>query len=170
MKSITLRKSFVNDIPGIEELYQRAAVHEGGLARTASEITRDYVEHFVSKSIYSGIEIIAAGDEPGRIVGEIHCYANGIAALSHVLTDLTIAVDPEYQGKGVGRMLFTELLNDVTVNRPDILRVELIARESNLRAISFYESLGFKKEGRLTKRIKRSNGDFEDDLVMGWLR
>lgn len=170
MEPITLRKTFINDIPLIESLYLRVAAIEGGLARTASEITREYIEHFVSKSIYNGIELIASSGQPGRIVGEIHCYSNGITAFSHVLSDLTIAVDPEYQRQGIGRMLFTELLNDVTLNRPDILRVELIARESNIRAITFYESLGFEKEGRLKKRIKRSDGGFEDDIMMGWRR
>jgi ribosomal protein S18 acetylase RimI-like enzyme len=170
MDTLSIRKTFVNDIPAIEALYQRVAAGEGGLARTADEITREYVEHFVSKSIYNGIELIASAADPGRIIGEIHCYANDISAFSHVLTDLTIAVDPDYQGKGVGRVLFTELLSDVTENRPDILRVELIARESNTRALTFYESLGFVKEGRLKGRIKRSDGTFEDDIVMGWRR
>jgi putative acetyltransferase len=170
MDQITLRKSFVNDIPLIESLYQRVAAVEGGLARNASEITREYIEHFVSKSIYNGIELIATAGVPGLVVGEIHCYSNGIDTFSHVLTDLTIAVDPEYQGQGVGRLLFTELLNDVTVNRPDILRIELIARESNTRAIAFYESLGFEQEGRLKKRIRRSDGGFEDDIVMAWTK
>lgn len=170
MEPITLRKTFINDIPLIESLYLRVAAIEGGLARTADEITREYIELFVSKSIYNGIELIAIAGQPGTVVGEIHCYANGINTFSHVLTELTIAVDPEYQGRGIGRMLFTELLDDVTVNRPDILRVELIARESNVRAIAFYESLGFEQEGRLKKRIKRSDGGFEDDIVMGWMR
>jgi ribosomal protein S18 acetylase RimI-like enzyme len=170
MDTLSIRKSFVNDIPLIQELYQRVAGIEGGLARTAAEIDREYVEHFVSKSIYNGIELIASTDEPGRIIGEIHCYSSGIGTFSHVLTDLTIAVDPEYQGKGVGRKLFSELLYDIATSRPDILRVELIARESNARAIAFYESLGFEKEGRLRNRIKKSTGEFEDDIVMGWLK
>jgi len=160
----------VNDIPAIEALYRRVAAVEGGLARKASEITTEYIEDFVSKSIYNGNEIVAVTSEPGRIIGEIHCYVQGIETFWHVLTDLTIAIDPEYQGRGVGRKLFTELLIDVRDNRPDITRVELIARESNLRAIAFYESLGFQKEGRLRKRIKRSDGRYEDDIVMGWLR
>ncbi|MFA6468586.1 MAG: GNAT family N-acetyltransferase [Bacteroidota bacterium] len=170
MDTITLRKSFVNDIPAIEALYRRVAAVEGGLARKASEITTHYVEDFVSKSINNGTEIVAVTNEPGRIIGEIHCYVLAIETFWHVLTDVTIAVDPEYQGKGVGRKLFTELLVDVRDNRPDIHRIELIARESNLRAIAFYESLGFLKEGRLRNRIKRSDGRFEDDIVMGWVR
>ncbi len=84
--------------------------------------------------------------------------------------DLTVAVDPEFQGKGIGRLLFSELFKELETNCPGILRVELIARESNTRAIHFYESLGFKQEGRFKKRIRSVNGGFEDDIFMAWLR
>ena len=170
MDDINVRKSFVNDIPSIEELYLRVAAVEGGLARNASEISREYIEHIVSKSITYGIELVATTNNPSRIIGDIHCYRNGIQTFKHVLGDLTIAVDPEYQGKGIGRMLFTELLDEVKTNCPDILRIELIARESNERALRFYESLGFRQEGRLKNRIQSVNGGFEDDIFMAWLR
>ena len=68
------------------------------------------------------------------------------------------------------KLLFTELLNEVITKCPDILRIELIARESNERALRFYESLGFKREGRLEKRIRSVKGGFEDDIFMAWLR
>jgi putative acetyltransferase len=170
MDNILIRRSFVNDIPSIEELYLRVAEIEGGLARTVPEITREHVEHFVSKSISDGIELVASSHSAGRIIGEVHCYRNGVATFAHVLGDLTIAVDPEYQGKGIGKLLFTELLNEVITKCPDILRIELIARESNERALRFYESLGFKREGRLEKRIRSVKGGFEDDIFMAWLR
>ena len=170
MDDINIRKSFVNDIPSIEELYRRVAAVEGGLARNASEISREYIEHIVSKSITYGIELVATTNNPSRIIGDIHCYRNGIKTFTHVLGDLTIAVDPEYQGKGIGKMLFKELLDEVKENCPDILRIELIARESNERALRFYESLGFRQEGRLKNRIQSVNGGFEDDIFMAWLR
>ena len=43
----------------------------------------------------------------------------------------------------------------------EIQRVELIARESNQRAIQFYESLGFRIEGRLENRIKNPDAFLE---------
>jgi ribosomal protein S18 acetylase RimI-like enzyme len=39
------------------------------------------------------------------------------------------------------------------------LRVELITRESNKKAIKFYESIGFVIEGRFGKRIKNADGE-----------
>lgn len=67
-------------------------------------------------------------------------------------------------------MLFSALLSEVEQNHLQILRVELLARESNQRAIRFYESLGFHLEGRLEKRIRSVDGGFEADLSMAWLR
>jgi ribosomal protein S18 acetylase RimI-like enzyme len=83
---------------------------------------------------------------------------------------LTIAVHPDFQGFGIGKALFTELMRQTTENRPDILRVELIARESNAKAIEFYKKLGFAAEGRMTNRIASVGGGFEADIPMAWLR
>jgi putative acetyltransferase len=84
------------------------------------------------------------------------------------MTDLTIAVHPEFQGKKIGRTLFTIFLEEIATNRPDIGKVELITRESNLRAIQLYQSLGFRIEGRLEMRIKTPEGNYEADIPMGW--
>ncbi len=66
-------------------------------------------------------------------------------------------------------MLFKELLSLIENTELDILRVELIARESNKRAITFYESIGFVVEGRLENRIKNTDGTFEADIPMAWM-
>jgi putative acetyltransferase len=85
-----------------------------------------------------------------------------------VLSELTIAVDPDYQGKGLGRMIFTHLLDYITNKRSDVMRVELISSESNLKAISLYESLGFSREGKLERRIRNNKNELEADIPMAW--
>lgn len=168
MSEIIVDSAGEDDFEAIIALYQRVAAVEGGLARGSDEIDDRYVRNFMLKSAQSGIEIVARkGDS---IIGEIHAFALGPRAFSHVLGELTIAVDPGSQGTGVGRLIFSELIRRVTESRPDILRVELIARESNLRAIAFYESLGFVKEGRFEGRIKSVGGGFEADIPMAWTR
>ena len=170
LNTLAIRHSSVQDCENIYILYKRVASIEGGLARTASEISNDYIENFVTKSVNNGIELVAVLNDTVRIIGEIHCYNKGLKAFAHVLGDLTIAVDPEFQGKGIGKTLFNELLEEVKLRRTDILRVELLARESNDRALQFYESLGFVREGRLRRRIKSIGGGFEDDIFMAWHR
>lgn len=156
------------DIAAIFGLYRAVAATEGGLARTAEEIGAAYVENFVTKAIESGIIIVARSGE--KIVGEIHAYALGPKVFAHVLGELTIAVHPDFQGVGVGKAIFTEFMRQVAESRPDILRVELIARESNSKAIEFYKRLGFETEGRMQRRIRSVGGGFEADIPMAWHR
>lgn len=159
-----------DDGAGVVELYRAAAAEPGGLARSADEITDDYVSAFLAKSLRGGVGLVARALPSQAIVGEIHACPLGPAVFAHVLGDLTIAVHPRWQGRGVGRALFEALLREVVVARPHVSRVELFVRSSNRRAIAFYESLGFVLEGRLRVRVRGVDGGLEDDLVMGWLR
>lgn len=168
MKDFIVTTANFEDCPAIAQLYREVAAIEGGLARTADEISDEYVENFVSKSIKSGIIIIARKDE--MIIGEIHGYALEPKVFAHLLGELTIAVHPDFQGFGVGKAIFTDFMRQVKKDRPDILRVELIARESNQKAIEFYQKLGFEVEGRMKGRIRGVDGNFEADIPMAWHR
>ena len=92
-------------------------------------------------------------EDQGRIRGEIHASRAGIASLDHMLTELTIAVAPDWQGQGVGRRLFQALLDEVSMQMAHITRVELFCRSSNQRA-----------------RVNNSRGIAETDTIMAWLR
>ena len=70
--------------------------------------------------------------------------------------------------KGIGSKLITAFLQEIQDNHPDILRVEIIARESN-PALKLYEKIGFKKEGRCEYRIRGIHGNFEADIPMAWI-
>ena len=125
--------------------------------------------NFIQKSLAAGLIIVAENpDDPNQIIGEIHGYKSGVAVFSHVLGELTLVVHPAFQGKKIGRTIFTIFLEEIAKNRSDIGKVELIARESNLKAIELYESLGFTIEGRLEMRIKTTSGSYEADIPMGW--
>jgi putative acetyltransferase len=153
----TLRPANATDRDAIRILYKKVIRISGGLARREEEVTGEYVAGFIKKSLENGIQLVAVDDK--NIVGEIHCYKPGIQCFDHLLSDLTIAVDPDYQGQGVGKALFTGLLNEVKENRKDILRIELLTGESNKRAIAFYQSIGFSIEGRMPNRYKLGPAD-----------
>lgn len=164
---VKLRKSRPEYWMELLDLYRNVASYPGGLARTADELIGEYIRQFQKKAQETGISLIALSGM--KIVGEIHAYKLDPKVFSHVLTELTIAVHPDFQGMGVGKALFTGFLKEVENLRSDILRVELISRESNLKAIRFYESLGFKQEGRFEQRIARGDGTFEADIPMAWI-
>lgn len=164
-----IRTAAIEDIPKIRELYQQVARAGGGLARDETEMTEEYIRHFTTKSIESGLILVAEHpDNTNALVGEMHAYPPGPSVFSHVYSGLTIAVRPDFQGRKIGRTLFTIFLEEIGINRTDIGRVELIARESNLKAIKFYESFGFRIEGRLEMRIRTAEGNYEADIPMSW--
>lgn len=165
-----LRKSRLEDIFLILELYKIVSQNEGGLARTSDEITLEYIENFSKNAAKSGIQYVVEDQRSSQILGEIHAYRLVPKVFSHVLSELTIAVHPAFQGQGIGRILFEGLINKVVTELPEILRIELIARESNQKAIAFYQRLGFEIEGKLKNRIKAVDGNFEADIPMAWLR
>ena len=163
-----IRATVAGDSGPVFELYKRVAAEPGGLARLADDVDESYVADFLNASLSRGLSFVA--ELEGRIVGEVHGYSAGLFCFAHVLGELTIAVDPAAQGAGVGRALFERFMSTVREERPDLLRVELIVRESNERAIRFYESLGFTREGGFRNRIRNLDGSLEADIPMAWVR
>ena len=164
-----IRTADIDDFSRIKTLYKEVARHKGGIARLENEITDEYIESLITKSLATGLIIVAEHpDDPEQIIAEIHAYKAGISVFNHVLGELTLLVHPAFQGKKIGRTIFTIFLEEIGSNRHDIGKVELIARESNMKAIELYESLGFTIEGRLEMRIKTPEGNYEADIPMGW--
>lgn len=169
LEMYVIRKSTPKDVLAILEIYHQVAMQGGGIARTADEISADYVANFISKALEKGIGLVVENPaDATELIAEIHCFRLEPAVFRHVLSDLTIVVAPSFQQKGIGKQLFHTLLETVLQQHPNILRVELIARESNEKALLFYEQIGFVREGRLERRIYSGNGHLEADIFMAW--
>lgn len=69
----------------------------------------------------------------------------------------TIAVDPHYQGRGIGRMLLQACEEQISLPR-----MRLSVRTSNYNAISLYEKVGY----QMVDVWKRYYSDEEDALIM----
>lgn len=158
------------DSDRITELYREIAAHPGGFARAAEEVSIEYIDKILSGAQAQGIAIGAINKAKNQLIGFIVASKPGPKVFDHVLSDLTIGVHPSCQRKGVGRRLFLDFLEHVQRSRSDISRIELIVRESNQLSINFYETIGFRAEGRFEKRILNENGAFEDDIPMAWLK
>lgn len=164
-----VRATKLDDAPALLTLYQRVAKNPGGLARLETEINVEYIEGFLSRAQATGVSYVVESDA-GKLIAEMHAYSPGIECFAHVLSELTIAVDPQAQGSGVGRRLFLTFMRHIVDRCPDITRVELVVRQSNERALRFYESLGFQREGELRLRIRNPDGSLEADIPMAWVR
>jgi N-acetylglutamate synthase-like GNAT family acetyltransferase len=71
---IYIRQAQPHDFNKIKRLYKEVASQGGGLVRECEEITVEYIEGFMSHSRESGIELVAADNSSGDIVGELHAY------------------------------------------------------------------------------------------------
>ncbi len=160
-----VRKGRASDRDNLKALYIKVAAIPGGLARTADEITDHYIDRILNAALHKGIIFVA--EYNGALIGSVLKYKHEQKVFSHVLGEGSILVDPEFQGIGIGSKIFTALLDEVKEHHPDILRLELMVRESN-PAIKLYERLGFQKEGEFKNRIKGVTGKFESDIPMAW--
>ena len=165
MTTFNTRRATVADNAAILTVYKAAARQGNGILRREDEVTQAYVAHNIANSLATGLSIVAERD--GVCVGELHGWARPVRQLAHVLSDVTIAVDPVVQGRGVGRLLFETFIAVVRRDMPHIRVIELYCREDNARAIALYEAMGFVLEGRLKNRVALDNGSYKDDLLMG---
>lgn len=159
------------DAYALLNLYHEIAKKPGAFTRAVEEISPEYVQEMIEQAVSGGLGMVAIDPEDQtKLIGFIVAHKLGPQVFDHVLGELTIGVDPQFQHQGVGRQLFLDFLEYITDKREDVLRVELIVRESNHYAIEFYESLGFRREGVFEKRIRRLDGGFEADIPMAWVK
>ncbi|GAB3996068.1 N-acetyltransferase [Spirosoma daeguense] len=166
---ITVRQGDSQDKSALVELYRDVARISQGIARTEVEITDEYVLSLFQSTEKQGLMLVAT-DVENRVIAEIHASKYGIHIFDHILTGLTIAVHPGYQGKGVGKKLFQAFLAEVQIRFPEVLRIELESRASNQKSIGLYQRLGFVQEGRMQNKTRNADGSFDDSLLMAWTK
>lgn len=137
---------------------------EGGLGRLPEEMDLQWMVEALAGALDGGVAIGALDGQ--RLVGVIKASRMPSVQFQHVLWDLTVAVAPEAQGRGIGQGLFEELLTRAKTLSPKIERVELVVREGLTHAIRLYERVGFRQEGRFEGRFRLPGGIYEADLPM----
>ena len=105
-------------------------------------------------------------EENGVVAGHAMLDPPASQALRHVFL-LTIVVHPGYLERGIGTLLLRDLLDWAQRDRR-VGKVELNVRAGNLRAQHLYRACGFVEEARFRKRVRRTDGGFEDDIGMAW--
>jgi putative acetyltransferase len=168
MSDFTVRPATPQDAAAILALHRKVAALPGGLAREPGEVTVDYIAHAMAVAADGGVNLVATGSD-GDLCGELHVERMKVGIFTHVLTDLTVAVDPDWQGRGVGSALFRALIETARTMTPPVGRIELWTGAANLGAQRLYQRLGFKIEGRMIGRGRYPDGHVEDDIVMGLL-
>lgn len=103
-----------------------------------------------------------AGEE---LVGIVGCKGVSHKRASHVATLVGVGVLPQFRNQGIGKKLLQEIIGWVKT-KTGIKRLQLTVYADNLPAISFYEKLGFKKEGLFKDYAKSVDGHYQDGVMM----
>jgi putative acetyltransferase len=164
-EAFMLRALTPADAPAVLALYRATADSpSSGLARSPDEMDLGWVEGFLGKASASGATLgVWAGD---MLAGEIHASRMGPRQFDHNLMDLTVAVHPDWQGRGVGARLFEGLFAAAAAMTPAIERIELAVREGNPSALRLYQRMGFVIEGHHPGRVRLPDGTVETDITM----
>lgn len=96
----------------------------------------------------------------GELDGKIVAYAGAWVAFNQAEV-MSVAVDPEWRGQGIGTLLFGELIKAVKARGATAITLEV--RPSNTAAIKLYESFGLRSVGRRKGYYLDNN---EDALIM----
>ncbi len=165
-----IRKATVDDLPDLVNLYREVARVSQGIARIEAEVTEAYMDALYQQVTQQGLMLVVVNHNTNELIAEMHASKYGLYIFNHVLTNLTIAVKPYYQGQKVGKALFEAFLREIDENWPEVGRIELESRPSNQKAIGLYKSLGFQQEGRMSCKTRNANGDYEDSLLFARIK
>jgi len=136
------------------ELVERFLTFDGVDVHRFSEIFRDLLQSG-DLFIYEVDRAIAGFCKATRLPGR----SNHVAHLG------PLAISPEFQGRGFAAAMVTDVL--ARLEPTGVLRFELLVEADNPRAIRFYSSLGFEREGVQRKAYKRAEeSEYVDEVMM----
>jgi ribosomal protein S18 acetylase RimI-like enzyme len=164
---MTIRPATPTDHARLLALHRAVAEDPNGIARMPDEITETYIASLLRIAPPTGLQLVVENNA-GELIGEIHGSKYGLRTFNHILGNLTLVVHPDWQGKGIGKMLFTQFLGEVRHLFPEIRRIELEARATNEAALGLYRSLGFVQEGVYRDKNRKQDGSFVDSIPMAF--
>ena len=105
-----------------------------------------------------GLFLVAERIPPARFAGySIACIRSSRPDIANLIS---IAVDPEFRGKGAASLLLSSTIRRLKLR--GVERCTLMVRQSNATAIRFYQRHGFE----MLRRAPKYYDNFEDGLLM----
>jgi ribosomal protein S18 acetylase RimI-like enzyme len=117
--------TIIHHIPAVQD-YLRLRKESGLSEKSMEAAERGLKNSLFAVSIYDGETLIGMG----RVIGDDGCF--------YQIVD--IAVDPHYQGQGLGKLIMKEIMDYLENNAPKSAYVSLIA---DAPANKLYEKFGF---------------------------
>lgn len=164
VKGMVVRKAKREDWKAILHIQQSDSVfpYVGHPRRpTERRVKKRWLERLAEPHV---LTLVAVSD--GDVVGYIRLKrGEGLGSLVGEIS--TVAVRPDFQGRGIGRRLTEEVLG--VADGFGLRRLRLTVHEDNDMAIRLYRRMGFEIEGREREAVRRGRG-FIGLLIMGRLR
>lgn len=160
---ILIRAAEPSDAAAISALIGQVGTFEGTLQLPDMPVASRL--DFQQRVDTQGCKLVALAR--GEIIGVAGLHLQQPSLRRSHVRGLAIGLAPPGQGRGIGRMLMTRLL-EWADNWSGVLRVELLVHVDNDRAIALYRSLGFVEEGR-HKAYALKNGRYVDSISMARL-
>lgn len=160
-ENLMIRTATSKDIPGILEYLSVARTQSPfGNHLITVELLGDLIAISNAKNSNCLVLIAEVND---RIVGRLTLTGHNEVYRRHS-AELSISLSKDYWGLGAGPALIKECF--VRANAIGVVKIDLIVRSNNTRAIGLYQKMGFMQEGCLSKEVY-IEGSYYDYIVMG---
>ncbi len=160
---INLRKLENKDADGIMEWMQDSEINR--FFRFDNEkVSLDKIHQFIETSIISFLQKkcfhFAIADEMDEYLGTVSLKN---VDMNNLNAEYAISLRKKAQGKGVAEQATSKVLNFAFVEL-GLQKVFLNVYSHNIRAIKFYEKMGFKCEGLAIKQVRKA----DEFLNLSW--
>jgi RimJ/RimL family protein N-acetyltransferase len=159
-----IRAATTDDAKALWQAESATAGVPGQLVSRPEEISVATMEARIRSVARAGCFVVA--EDEASLLGHAVLEPMGLIAIQHVYR-LTVVVHPGETGRGIGTALL-QYVQRWAASQPDLHKIELLVRATNLGAIRLYSRCGFREEGVLRDRIRLPNGELIDDLAMAW--
>ena len=154
-----IRRATAADAAAIWKIF-RTVVATGDTYSFTTDITEhDAVAYFLGPGITSFV-----GEDDGQLLGMYKLIPNRIGRGSHV-ANASFMVDPNAQGRGVGRALGEHCLHEARRQGYDAMQFNFVV-STNTAGVALWKNLGFEIVGTLPKAFEHATLGKVDAYVM----
>lgn len=166
-KNIWLRSANINDVKQIIQLSKEVIKENSTLITTIEEfhITEEQQKEIIQIYSHSPSNCMIVAEYNHQIIALLTFQGGALKKYEHHGT-IGMIVHKDWRGQGIGKALLTAIIYWAHFH-PFIEKLCLEVLASNNNAIELYKKLGFIEEGRQTKQVKLSNGQYDDIVLMG---
>jgi len=159
---ISLRDAFPSDLPAITTIY-RESVLNGVASYELVPPEQDEMAARFSAITGQGYPYIAAIDEGGNLLGYAYASAFRTRPAYRWMVEDSIYLGPEARGRGIGRLLLTELIQ--RCSDLGFRQMAAVIGGAHPASIALHRALGFEDTGRL-KATGYKHGRWLDTMIM----